>query len=171
MFATPKRAAIRTSERGLSLVELLVVMLIIAILMAIGFSSVNSARSTGRMLAAMSAAESYGNAIDQFARDHRGRYPLGPGSADWPTDGPHRAGGGPAADVLGSHRYYLRMVPEAVQDATITFSGSGPARLSYRQLGGGAGYELTLTVDGRAPCAVRGGDTAGASSANECGRR
>ncbi len=152
------------------MVELLVVMVIAAILMAVGIASVHTSRATGRTLGALSTAHAYANAIDLFARDHRGRYPAAPGSADWPTGGKFGAGGGPAADVLGDRRYYLRAVPESVQNDSVTFSSTGPARLSYRQVAGGAGYELTLTVDGRPPCVVRGGD-AGTASAPECGRR
>jgi type II secretory pathway pseudopilin PulG len=152
------------------MVELLVVVIIIAILLGLAFSAVRSSRATGRTLGSLSAAHAYGNAIDQFARDHRGRYPRAPGSPDWPTNGPNGTGGGPAADVLGQRRYYLRSVPESIQDGTVTFGSGGPARLSYRQVGGGKGYELTLTVDGRPPCVVRGGDVGG-SAANECGRR
>ena len=73
--------------------------------------------------------------------------------------------------MLGDIRDYMRAAPESVQDGTITFGGGGQARLSYGQLGGGSGYELVLQVEGRPPCAVRGGVSTGASSANECGRR
>lgn len=155
----------------MSMVELIVVMLIIAILATLATMSVGSARGTGRMLSTMAAAHAYGNAIDRFARDHHGRYPAGPGSADWPTTGSHGAGRGPAADVLGSMRYYLRSVPESVQDGSVTFGPSGPARLSYSQLRGGAAYELVVTVDGRPPCAIRGGAAGAGSGIRECGRR
>ena len=148
------------------MIELIVVMLIVGVLLTLAFGTIRSSRSGGRSLTAIATAHAYGDAIDQFAREHRGRYPTGPGTADWRI-----AERGPTADVLGELRYYMRQRPEPVQDGTVTWSGGGGAVLAYRQLGGGAGYELTLTVKDRPPCAVRGGNTAGESGVNDCGRR
>ncbi len=170
MRASPTRVGTRRAESGVSLVEIVAVVLITAILLSLSWNAVRSSRATGRTLSALAAAHAYGNAIDLFARDHKGRYPAGPGTADWPTNGPNGVGGGPAADVLGQRRYYLRSLPEAIENGSVTFNGSGGARLSYRQVGGGDGYELMLTIEGRPPCVVRGGD-AGPPSANACGRR
>lgn len=159
----------RSHERAIGLVEVLVVLLITGILIGLGVWSITSARSAGRTVGTMTAAHAYGDAIERFARDHRGRFPGAPGTADWPGGADARRG--PAANVLGTKRYFLRSIPESVQDGSVAFNGAGPATLRYRQLNGGSGYELIVSVTNRPPCAVRGGNTTGASPMNECGRR
>lgn len=152
----PRRTTSR--EGAFTLMEVLIVMAILAILSSIGIWSVRSSQATGRVLAATAAAHAYGNAVDEFARDHGGRYPATVGSADWSTR-PER---GPVAAQLGGEEHpYLRRVPEPMQDGTLSFSSRGPARLDYRQTSGGRGFEILVSVAGRAPCAVRGGDARG----------
>ncbi len=144
-------------------------MIIIAILAGIAMWSIRSSRNTGRYLAAVSAAQAYASGIEDFARDHHGRYPGVPGTPDWPgTRGGER---GPAANVLGQQRYYLRAVPEPIQDGSIRFGPSGDGRITYRLLAGGTGYELRINVAGRKPCVLRGGKTTGAPTALKCTRR
>lgn len=149
------------------MVEVMVVLFIVGVLVALGAMSVRSSRATGQTMAAISVAQEYANAADDYARDHRGRYPGAPGSADWPD-----VDRGPSAEVLGEQRFYLRAVPEPVVDGTVSWTARGPVpQLAYRQLNGGSGYELTLTIEGRPPCAFRGGNDAGGSDAVPCSRR
>lgn len=157
----------RRLEDGWSLIEVVVVLVIVAVLIALGMAGISSSRSSGQLLSATSAANAYANALDGFARDHRGRYPANVGSADWSTP----ASKGPVSGLLGSTTPYLKTVPESVQDGSITFGtlASGPS-ITYTQLGGGTGYELVVTVPKRPTCSIRGGDTT-SSTLPECSRR
>ncbi|MCW2955637.1 MAG: hypothetical protein JWO69_506 [Thermoleophilia bacterium] len=140
------------------MIEILAVMAVVGILLAIGANMLQGARSAGRLTQAMSAADAYATAADQFARDHGGRYPGAPGSADWPAGAD--AAKGPRSTVLGTARaqYYLRSVPEVVQGGTVTF-GTGTTSVTYRVEG--RGYAIVLKVPGRDDCAVRGGGANG----------
>lgn len=73
--------------------------------------------------------------------------------------------------VLGEREYYLRRVPAAIQDGSIEFAASGTRSVWYQQLDVGRGYEITVRIDGREPCAMRGGSTIGASTLDECASR
>ncbi len=157
---------VRRNEQAVTLFEIVAVLLIIAIILSIGLSMLRSSRGAGRALSALTVAHAYGDAVDAFAREHRGRFPEAPGSTDWSD-----AERGPEAGPLGDVRYYLRRTPEPVQDGTVTMGGSGDAVLTYRQLGNGAGYEIEVAVTGRPPCVVRGGSPTVASGTAECGRR
>ncbi|MCW2928034.1 MAG: hypothetical protein JWM86_2002 [Thermoleophilia bacterium] len=154
-------------EHGLTLVEVLVVMVIIAVLSGISVASIQSSRASGRLSATTTSGFAYANAIDEFARDHNGRYPAGVGTADWAR----AAERGPVSTQLGGDAHpYLRSVPEPVQDGRVSFDAAGPARLQYRSVSGGRGYELIVTVQDRDPCAIRGGESAG-TTPRTCARR
>lgn len=157
-----------TAESGFTIVELMVVLLIAAILMGISMYGVRSARKSGRHVAAVSTAQAYADAADRFAREHDGRYPAAPGgTVDW--DGGANAQRGPKSDSLGTIRYYLRDVPEEVQDGRITIQQPGPASIQYQQTGGGTGFIMTVTIQDSTPCVVLGG--AATSSVRACSRR
>lgn len=136
------------------MVEMLVVMGIVAVLMACGLWGVRSARASGQQLLARSTANAYANAVDQFAQDHKGRYPLAAPSRDWPA-----ASVGPVSVVLGAAHPYLRRVPESIQDGSVHFGtgGQSAATIQYRQVAGGRGYEFIVRVTGRPACSVPGG--------------
>lgn len=147
------------------MVELMVVVLIVGVLASLAAWGVHSSRRSGQLMGASSAARAYVVAVDDFARDHGGRYPAGPGSRDWSTT-PAR---GPVATLAGGEaRPYLRRVPESIQDGSLAFATTGRARLWYRQLAGGRAYELRIDVEGRPPCAVRGGRSAARSAIADC---
>lgn len=158
--ARNRRAASLDRESGFSVVELIVVMFIVLVLMTIALYSIGSARSSGRHMSAVAAAQSYADAADRFAREHKGRYPAAPGQSgpagvDWEAGA--NAQKGPKSDVLGQLKYYLRGVPEAIQDGSVTFGAAGPARLDYQQTGGGSGYVIVVTIQGSTPCVINGG--------------
>jgi type II secretory pathway pseudopilin PulG len=137
-------------EGGIGLVEVLVALCIIGILMAVSIYSIHGARKSGRYLAAVAVAHAYANAADMFARDHDGRYPAAPGSADWPN-----AVRGPVAQQLGTMNRYLRSVPESVQSGQVGVH-AGATRITYENVGG-TGYRIQVTAPGDTPCALTGG--------------
>lgn len=168
--STARRAG--RPESAFTLVELLVVLLIAGILLSLSFYALGSARKSGRHIAAVAAANAYADAADRFAREHEGRYPAAPGArgpsgVDW--DGGAQARRGPKSDVLGRVKYYLRTVPEAVQDGSVAFGRSGPARIDYRPSAGGTGFVMTVTVAGSTPCVITGGAATDARKA--CSKR
>lgn len=157
----------RPNEAAVGMVEVMVVLLIVGLLASLAAWGVQSSRRTGQVLGSSSAARAYTVALDDFARDHGGRYPTGPGTRDWSTT-PAR---GPVATLAGGEvRPYLRRVPESIQDGSVAFATTGRARIWYRQLAGGRGYELRVDVEGRPPCAIHGGRAAAPAGAiAECG--
>ena len=152
------------AESGFTLVEILVVLVLIAIITGLGVVSIGSSRSSGQRMASVSVANAYAQAADRFARDHGGRYPDAPPSTDW---GPAKRG--PVATILGTKRFYLRQVPEAVQDGTVLVhsSASDKPSIVYSAIDGNNGYEIRVRVPGKDPCIIRGGSTNGATSGVE----
>lgn len=158
----PTRSRHARSEHAIGLVEIVVVLLIIAITLSIGFNAIRSARQAGTLNAAVSTAQEYANAADRFRRDHDGRYPGAPGSADWPSA--ERDKGPKASNNLLGAQTYLKQVPEAVQSGTISIESSPTAAawLEYRPRG--SGFEITVRFQsGRDPCSIVGG---GATASN-----
>lgn len=157
-------------ESGITLIEIIVVLVLIAIMMGVAIFSIRSSRNAGSALAAIAAAQAYADAADSFARDHDGRYPGAHGSTDWP--GGAAAARGPFDDALGERRFYLKQVPEAVQDQRIGVGApvrTGQPYFAYAQTGGGTGYRITLHVPGRPTCVINGGATPDTGA--RCSRR
>lgn len=159
-MADPSPTRGRSTEPAIGVVEVMVVVLIVAILASLAAVGVQSSRRTGQLLSASSAARAYVVALDDYARDHGGRYPAGPGSRDWSTTD---ATGPVAVQLGGESRPYLRRVPESIQDGSLAFARRGRARIWYSQLAGGRGYELRVDVEGRPACVIRGGRVAPAA--------
>lgn len=161
-------------ESALTLVEILVVLVIILILMSLGLYGVSSARRSGNTVMATSVAQAYADAADRFAREHDGFYPAAPGESgptgmDW--EGGAGAARGPKSDTLGQRKFYLRSIPEAVQDERVVFGsgGSAIARIEYVSTTNRRGYTLRVTVDDQPPCSITGGNAA--DSGRQCSRR
>lgn len=155
-------------EHAFTLVEILVVLFIAAVIGAIAIGSVGSSRETGQRFNALAVAHAYANSVDDFARDHGGRYPAPPGNAaDWPD-----AKRGPSSSLLGDARFYMRRIPESIQDGNVVIGASAtkPA-IAYSQLAGGGGYQMIVTIPGRDSCRIVGGTTTGATVLPACGRR
>jgi hypothetical protein len=76
---------------------------------------------------------------------------------DWPAAGVEL---GPVANLMGTKKYYLRTVPEAVRDGRVKVAvGTPPGALdppsvTYRV--DGTGYRLEVRVDGTPTCALYG---------------
>ena len=156
MHTEPHTSGRTARERAVTMMELLAVLVIVAILMALGVWAVGSARSSGEVTAGVAVANAYGNAIDQFARDHSGRFPDGPGSAEWPE-----AAAGPRDDSLGVDKGYLRSVPQAVTSGQVSFHGSSDAEIELTYERTGDGYALVIAQDGEELCAVGAGNLGG----------
>lgn len=153
------------SERGLTLVEIVVVLAIIGVLVGLGMQQIRGARGTGGSALARVTAHAYADAVEQFAVDHGGRAPNAPGSADWASGA--NAEWGPKAEALGMsagavadpQRRYMRKRPEPIQDGSVAFvaAGAGPAArpwITYAREGNG--YRIEIHVPGRPACALRG---------------
>lgn len=74
----------RASERGIGLVEVMVVLLLIAILSAVAFMSIGGARKTGGRTEVVAAATRYSDAVERFQQEHNRRLPQ-VGTPTWPT--------------------------------------------------------------------------------------
>lgn len=109
------------SERGVSLVEIIIVVAIIAILMAV-VVSMHGPKRTVNFKAAQGAAQTYGDAVEAFMADN-GQTPPVVNSAAWPTD----VTKGPV-DAMQKNKRYMRSVPEPVSDKRVQFvAGPMPA--------------------------------------------
>lgn len=96
-----------TSEHGIGMVELLVVLLIIAVVGSVALMSVRGARASGGRAEASAAASRYADAIDRYQQEHGRKLPM-IGSPMWPSanEGPvHRLVMGTSAPIV---RPYLR---------------------------------------------------------------
>jgi prepilin-type N-terminal cleavage/methylation domain-containing protein len=70
--------------RGFTLIELLVVIAIIGLLSSVILASLNTARAKGRDAARLQGMTSIRDAVELYASDHNGTYPLGGnGSGTW----------------------------------------------------------------------------------------
>lgn len=172
MHSTP--GDIRRRESATTLVEILIVVLIMLILVCLGIYGVASSRRSGNTLMAISVAQAYADAADRFAREHDGFYPAAPGETgaggmDW--EGGAGAARGPKSDTLGQRKFYLRSIPEAVQDKRVVIGsrGSAVARIEYLSTPNRRGYRIRVTITGQPPCTITGGSAR--DSGRQCSRR
>lgn len=166
-------------ERGFTLVEMIIILCIIAVLLPIGLISMRTSRDNGKTMSAVAVAQVYADGIDRFAREHSGRYPQPPGSADWSgsTGSTCKKGAptiacGPMSDVLGDLKFYVRKVPETIQDRSVLIGSTSPSlpSLSYQVDANAASYAIVVTVPHLAPCAIRSGPTS-LTTYKECSLR
>ncbi|MCW2959619.1 MAG: hypothetical protein JWM25_1247 [Thermoleophilia bacterium] len=134
----------RSQEDAFSLVEILVVIVILAILMAVSLGTLRGSKDAGSTTRVLGAATSYVDAIEQFSKDARGRYPRAIGSVDWPTGTV-----GPVSALARGNGEYLRSVPEAVQQQVVGVGSAGrDGRLNYVPTAARNGYELQVLGKG-----------------------
>lgn len=77
---TPRRQA---GAHGFTLIELLVVIGIIAILIGLLLPTLAAARRTGQQVACAANIKQIGTALELFANDHKGSYPIAGNIIDW----------------------------------------------------------------------------------------
>ena len=153
----------RAQEHAFTLIELLVVLVIVAAVTAILIRSHSSTSASTMRRSAIGAARSYGDAIDDFRKDHGGRPPVLGDAKDWPTGS---AAKGPRNTSDG--RAYLRgSAPEAVgakqaQLVGASASTTNGARfaLQYAPVAATPGGWVIVVRDQRSqvkPCYVQGG--------------
>jgi prepilin-type N-terminal cleavage/methylation domain-containing protein len=75
---------VRRGERGLTLVEMMVVLVIVVVIMGLAMQSVRGSRNTGGTMEVRAVALRYADAVERFKADHGRRVPQ-LGSATWPT--------------------------------------------------------------------------------------
>ncbi|MBI2097968.1 MAG: type II secretion system protein [Candidatus Vogelbacteria bacterium] len=73
------------SKRGFTLIELLVVIAIISLLSSIVLASLGEARAKARDSKRVQDLIQLRNALEQYALDHNGLYPAGPGASTYPN--------------------------------------------------------------------------------------
>lgn len=146
-------------ERGVSLVEVLVVLVIVGVLIAVVAMGRQSSSRAGSQTVALAAAASYKDSIEAFRRDHGGRAPVWGAANDWPATiqakrlGLANASGGRWGPVnIGSNgRPYLDRVPEGIASGRVQLVGSNTttaapsvkARIVYERVGSN-GYRLMV---------------------------
>jgi prepilin-type N-terminal cleavage/methylation domain-containing protein len=137
-----QRAAV---EHAFTMVEVLVVMVIIGVLLAIALPKMQGWQDASRRDGGVAAARSYARAVEAFSRDHAGRPPRN-GTPEWPTATLSK---GPVD--LATGKFYLRQVPEPLQDKTAAFdaaaTGTTPIVLRYRHVAGPAASPEVWSVE------------------------
>lgn len=106
----------RTStEGGLTLIEIVIVLVIIGILGAAGFSTTRNANTARFSRGGIDAAKQYAGAIEDFRNAHSGRAPNPSTPSEWNADtGPMSIAGTP----------FLRTKPEVVRDSMVALCSS-----------------------------------------------
>jgi prepilin-type N-terminal cleavage/methylation domain-containing protein len=163
--STPPARRSRQREHAFSLLELVVVMLIVGVLIVGLVSALRSGRTSSGRVAAIAAARSIGDAVEDFRKDHSGRPPVLGSAGDWPQ--PLAAG---PRSTYDRERYMRRGAPDPLTAGHAELvagpgTGSGNARwlLQYTASGGGAA-RWSITVRDRTgvspPCSIGGGTIA-----------
>lgn len=149
------------AERGVSLVEVVIVLVIVAILMAAIVAGQSSSKRAGSVTAARAAGANYHDAIEAFMRDHGGRVPRWNVAEDWPASAV--AGSGVTGGTGGSwgpinfgarSKPYLDKIPEGVDSGRVVLVNNGtvtadPAvrsRVVYQEVGGSPSRRYRLLV-------------------------
>ncbi len=110
-------------SKGISLIEVMIVVIIVGILMAVAIPSFTTSKRTARKRTGVATAVAFQDAIDAFTRAHGSRPPAAM-TADWPASGsmldprgPRNADGNP---------YLKGGAPESVEPDKVVKVGSAP---------------------------------------------
>jgi prepilin-type N-terminal cleavage/methylation domain-containing protein len=111
----------RSKARGFTLIELLVVIAIIGLLSSVILASVNTARARGRDAVRQQALTELRTAIEMYANDHNGVYPLGGGgSGAWSSQCSTWGGYAASSVITGLVPTYIPSMPaDPSSDAVI----------------------------------------------------
>ena len=110
--------------RGFTLIELLAVIVIIGILSTIVYTSLTSARARSRDAARMAALNEIKLALDAYATDHDGKYPVS-GWSSICTDGGSKTLTGSTGYIPDLAPGYIRVLP------TDPLKGNAPCATTY----------------------------------------
>ncbi|MCW2971898.1 MAG: hypothetical protein JWN72_171 [Thermoleophilia bacterium] len=119
------------SERGFSLIELIIAMVLVAIMMAVVIPQFFGSKAATRRKEAIAAGSAYRAAVSQFQADHGNRLPAaGAGTAPTATCA---AGGGDMTLISGKAagpknllcKPYMRGLPSGVQEGRVGISQDG----------------------------------------------
>jgi prepilin-type N-terminal cleavage/methylation domain-containing protein len=146
---------VRARERALTLVEVTIVLVIVAILLAALLWATRSTRSASGRASVVAAARTYGDAIDDFRKDHGGRPPALGNARDWPD-----SAAGPRSAYTGDG-YLGGAVPEAVAGRIATVAAAAPTatRWTIRYATSARGWRITVEDSQRSTptCTIAGG--------------
>lgn len=160
------------AEIGIGLVEVVVALLIIGVIGAFAVQSLVGTKQHSSTSEGRTVARSLGEGIEQFKRDHGGRLPTAPGTADWGNGwhSPVDAANGNKPYLRGSSVESLTDGSAALQTAGGTVAPGGanaPVHIQYRTDTSAGFYALVVrarTSSGyEAQCRVS--NAAGAGSA------
>jgi prepilin-type N-terminal cleavage/methylation domain-containing protein/prepilin-type processing-associated H-X9-DG protein len=157
MMATEHTRTWRT-ERGFTLVELLVVIGIIAVLIALLMPSLSAARSHATTIQCGANLHSIGQAMQQYANDFKGRVPRGYYYSPWYQQG----------HILWAEAF-SRYVGQPVEEADLTANRDRLMAAKFRQIGV---YQCPVFPNEEQPLDyvvsswVPGGNSAGDDGAN-----
>ena len=122
--------------RGFTLIELLVVIAIIGLLSSVVLASLNTARSKARDASRESALTELRTAIETYATDHNGQYPLGGNTGTWSSQCAAWGGFAGNAVITGLVPNYIGGMPAdpsmnagANQDCIIYYSNGTDYKL------------------------------------------
>lgn len=141
----------KSHTKGFTLIELLVVVAIIGILSSVVLTSLNGARAKGRDAQRITNLKQIQNALELYALDHNGSYPLHDGGTSqygyWFSDWGGHCGGGATAgngwcDLENQLQPYISSLPR---------DPSGETQLNYyftyRTHGNGTSYGIKTSLE------------------------
>ena len=164
------------SERGFTLIEVVIVLVISAVMLAMAVLTMDSDQSTAKRADAVAAARVLADAIEDFRKDHGGRPPA-IGTSDWPS-APAKLRRGPVNTYTGRAYQRKRTISALESGVAVVAAGStvapAPVRftLQYNRSAAGSrpGGWYIVVVDRLAKirsCHVTGGSISIPASAGE----
>lgn len=140
------------SKRGFTLIELLVVISIIGLLASIVSVSLNSARAKGRDAARVSILVQLRNAMELYASDHNGSYPVGDCISNWTcwdTVTGSSAGTPAGGPLLPANYINMKSIkdPSHLDNGSACTIPTGVGSHLYHYYSDGKNYELDTALE------------------------